>query len=196
MNTLRTFLMLVAVLFSMGANALIIKDVISFNKKMAESVFYNFDFDLTRHGYNPLTDSITRVQLSYDFSELIDDGHDPDNMDTWESAMFYSRLFDGRSYDPDVTPGVGSERLAWTKTGECQLVNDDDICVYNLDLYGNARETVVAYTDNLWLGDVMFSVEVDRVNLPEPSSIIMLVFGLVIVGWRWLVHASLYKRGF
>lgn len=121
------------------------------------------------------------VARNYDVREVVDDEQDPDKMATWEMAVFYSRLFDVRSLNPDTNLGNDNNRIAWNKIYDCQPYDSNDICTYNLELNGKGRETVVAYTNNLWLGDVTFLVELERVDLPEPISAVLLALGLIII---------------
>lgn len=179
MTTFKFVFLAVTLSYTFASQAFVITDVISVDKPLA-SGGYSFDFDLTKHGYNHLTDTINFVELSYDFSKMIDPGDDYDNMDTLETIQLNSYLFDGRINFYDINPGVLQQRLSWTKdesycqhenyhTGECEL---------NLDLNGTAREFLSVYNGDIWLSDVKFSVDVTRVGVPEPSSLILLVLGL------------------
>ncbi|MES2674483.1 MAG: PEP-CTERM sorting domain-containing protein [Pseudomonadota bacterium] len=161
------------------ANAIVITDMVSINRNLNGGV--SVDFDLRRQGYNHETDTIRLVTLSYNFREIIE-YDDIDDPSTWESTEIYSLLFDGRAFFRDISTENYTQRLSWQKDYSCQRSSEDDeICFYNLDLFGNTTEFLRSYTDNLWLLDGTLSVEVDRVSVPEPSPFILLCMGLVAI---------------
>jgi len=167
----------------LSSQALIISDVISVNKTL-ELGWHSYDFDLTKHGYNHLTDSIKYVELSYDFSKMVDEGDDFsdfDNYDTLESIQRNSYIFDGRIIYHDINPGIIKDRFGWTKDESfCQKENfDTGECELNLDLNGVARESLAVYNGNIFLTDETFSVDVDRIDVPEPSPFILFGLGLL-----------------
>lgn len=165
---------------SLNAHALIIKDVISVNK-ILELDWRTYDFDITKHGYNHLTDTINFVTLTYDFSKMVDEFDDYDDYTTMETIQLNSYIFDGRSNIYNLDPGILTQRLHWTKDESyCQKENyDTGECEFNLDLKGTARESLAVYNGNIWLGDVTFSVDVTRTNLPESSPFILVALGLI-----------------
>lgn len=163
------------------ANALVITDVVSINRNLANE-WISLDFDLTKHGYNHETDTIKLVTMSYNFREIVE-YDDINDESSWESVEIGSMLFDRRSYFRDVSTETFTNRMSWEKTDECQLGGyDGEPCLYNLDLFGNTSESIRVYTDNLWFGEGVLSVEVDRVAVPEPSSILLLCLGLAGLG--------------
>jgi hypothetical protein len=176
----RSLLVGVLGILSLKAHAFVISDVISVNKTL-DLTWRSFDFDLTRHGYNHLTDTINFVELSYDFSKMVDQVDDFDNYETLETIQLNSYIFDGRINYFDINPGVISQRLSWQKDDAyCQKENyDTGECEFNLDLNGTARESLSVYSGNVFLSDVTFSVDVTRKEVPEPSSILLLVVGLL-----------------
>lgn len=186
MKLSRALYLLLLVFLSLNAHALVIKDVISVNK-ILEINWRAYDFDLTKHGYNHLTDKINSVTLSYDFSKMVDEGDDFDDYDTLESIQFNSYIFDGRTIFHDINPGIISESRDWTKDESyCQKENDDTgECELNLDLNGTAREFLSVYSGNVWLGDVTFAVDVTRSYIPEPSPLMLfLVSFFALYSWR------------
>lgn len=161
---------------------MIITDVIPVNGQLGLQG-YVFDFDLVKHGYNYLTDTIKFVELTYDFSKLVDPIDDFENFDTLETIQLNSYLFDGRMNILDINPGLLSQRLSWRKDiSYCQKENyDTGECEINLDLKGNAREFLSIYNGNIWLSEVSFSVDVTRTSVSEPSTVILLFLGLTMI---------------
>jgi hypothetical protein len=179
MKKLRSLFLAAACFIPLTSHAVIISDVISVNKTLDIGSLI-FDFDLTKHGYNNLTDSINFVELSYDFSKTVDEVDDYDDPSTMETIQFNSYIFDGRTNYYDINPEVITQRTSWNKDDTyCQRENyDNGECELNLDLFGNAEEFLSVYNGKIWLGDVKFSVDVTRTEVPEPSSSILLAMGL------------------
>ena len=180
MAILRNACLAVICLLPISSHALIISDVISVNRTLKID-WRAYDFDLTKHGYNHLTDTIKYIELSYDFSKMVDEGDDFDNFDTLESIQLNSYIFDGRVNYHDINPGIIKERVGWMKDESyCEKENyNNGECEFNLDLNGTAREFLAVYSGNVFLSDVTLSVDVDRVNVPEPSPFILFGLGLV-----------------
>jgi hypothetical protein len=179
MKFLRSFSVLFVCLLPINSHALVITDVISVNKTL-DLGWRAFDFNITKHGYNHLTDTINFVELSYDFSKMVDQGDDYNNDSTLESIQLNSYIFDGRNYLYDINPGIISERVSWTKNESfCQYEDyDTGTCELNLDLNGTARELLSVYNGNIFLGDVTFLVDVTRANVPEPATGVLLILSL------------------
>jgi len=180
MTVWRSLLLGALGVFSLNTHAFVISDVISVNKTL-DLTSYIFDFDLAKRGYNHLTDTINLVELSYDFSKMIDEVDDFDNYDTLETIQTNSYIFDGRVNYFDINPGIISDRLSWQKDESfCQKENYyTGDCEFNLDSKGTAREFLSVYSGKVWLSDVTFSVDVTRNEVPEPSSALLLMIGLL-----------------
>jgi hypothetical protein len=171
-------------LLPLSAHALIISDVISVNKILAPG-WVAFEFDLAKQGYNHKTDTIKFVELSYDFSKMIDEYDDYEDPTTVESIQLNSYIFDGRTIIYDINPEIITQRFSWQKDeSHCEKENyDTGECEFNLDLNGTAKEYLSTYSPNIYLGDVTFSVEVDRIEVPEPSPFILFGVGLLAAGF-------------
>jgi hypothetical protein len=181
MTAWRSLLVCVLGILSLKSYAFVISDVVSVNKTLDLTWRY-FDLDLTKHGYNHLTDTINFVELSYDFSKMVDEVDDFENYETLETIQLNSYIFDGRVNYFDINPGIISQyRLHWQKDESyCEKENyDTGECEFNLDLNGTARETLSVYSGHIWLSDVTFSVDVTRKEVPEPSSVLLLFIGLL-----------------
>lgn len=182
MKILKSCFVLLAFFLSAQSHALVISDIIYINKTL-DLGWHTFDFDVTKRGYNHLTDTINFVELSYDFSKMVDEGDDYEDPNTLESIQLNSYIFDGRNYIYNLDPGIILQRLSWRKDESfCQKENyDTGECDLNLDLNGSARELLAVYNGNIWLGEVRFSVDVTRTNVPEPSSFILMGLGLFAI---------------
>jgi hypothetical protein len=173
---------------ALSANALVLTDVHQFNAPLVNGEPAGINFNLVDHGYNHLTDTITTIRLSLDFREIVETEENMENwedMSTWEPIIFYSWIFDGRSIYADLDTGLVEFALSRTKTYECQYydyVDGDEICLQNLDLYGEMSSWFVAYTDNLWLGEARLEAEITRI--PEPAPLLLFGLGLIGLGLR------------
>jgi hypothetical protein len=175
---------------STSANALLLTDTQEFNAQLVSGEPVGFLFNLTDHGYNHFTDTITNIKLSFDFREIVnteENLEDLNDMENWEFVIFYSWIFDGRSIHADIDTGTTTFESTWSKDYACQYYNyvdGEEICLQNLDLYGEMTSSLVPYTDNLWLGEARLDVEIIRTSLPEPTSILLLSLGLIGLGVR------------
>lgn len=172
---------LIACLFTIPAyaNALVITDIISVNRNASPGVI--LDFDLRRGGYNPVTDSITFVKLSFSVREIVEfDDFEDDT--TLESGMESYALFERRSHFRDIDTGTYSRQTSWLRMDECQIDEFEGPCIYNLDLFGNTAAYFSFYTDNLWFEEGRLEVEVDRISVPEPATLWLLCVGVLGIG--------------
>ena len=166
-------------IFSLNANALILTDVIEFNQQLegAQSeTYYHFIHDFTDDGFRPGIDLIMGATLTMDFIETGDGIDDPFGdflPDNWESIIVLSEIFDRRSYAADMDTEV------YRANGNYWMEE--------FSKTGITQTSLGSYTDNLWLGDVVMQIEVERgspVAVPESGSAFLLLLGLGAVVLR------------
>ncbi|RZK05272.1 MAG: hypothetical protein EOO43_22100 [Flavobacterium sp.] len=174
---IKFFSFILVLLLSINANALLITQVFTINEH-ADIGWYHLEVDFTKLGYNPDSDTINYIERTYDVREVVDNGDD-DWETNWEFVQLNSWIFYPRMYINDIDTGVYTERLSWTRNEFCQFEDQYGECLYNLDLMGNATEAFGVWTDNIWVGEFIYTIDVTRRNIPEPSAAILLLFGLL-----------------
>lgn len=187
--------------FSLHAQALLITDTIVVEQRLQNDVGVGYLFDLTTLGYSPDTDSITNIKLIYSFTEIFsednlgDEDEYPDTDDiNWlpyvnEEVTFSSWIFGWRDLHVDIDTGLTIFETSWERNDMCQLMAQADLgdedswyCFLNIDLYGNMNASLRPHTDHLWLHDITVEIEVDRVDVPQPGSALLLSVGLLALG--------------
>lgn len=199
-----SFLLLPLLLFSFKANALLISQTHIVEQQLENGVEMDFRFEFTPLGYSPDTDSITRVKLTYDFTEIytptnqgdLGDFPEPEIPEDWipverEFVVFGSWMFIWREVHPDVDTGLTIFEKDRERNDMCQLIggypSDDNMgyCLFNIDLFGNMGSWLNPATNNLWLHSVTAEIEFDRaVDVPAPNSVLLLGVGLLLLGFR------------
>jgi hypothetical protein len=202
MRRLRQLIGCAALSLSFNANAILLTNTFHFNEIIPKDTWVGHVFEFIPLGYSPATDTITRVKLSYDFTEVYsstNEGDDEDYNDPDypmsdgpiyedENAILSNWIFNWRDYFPDLDTETIIYEKNWTRTDYCQLYNseipgDDDTvyCFLNIDLYGNMNAHVTSFTDNLKLNFITAEIEFTRKEpVPEPNSV--LLFGLALFG--------------
>lgn len=208
MRRLRQILGCSALFLSFNTNAILLTDTIHFNEIIPKdgwtppNGWVGHIFEFIPLGYIPSTDTITRVKLIYDFTEiysLTNEGDDEDYNDPDypmsdgpiyedEPVTISSWIFNYKDYHPDVDTGLIVYETDWTRTDYCQFeafgIPSDDSTVYcllNLDLFGNMNAGVLSYSNNLMLNSITAEIEFTRKeSVPEPNSV--LLFGLALFG--------------
>lgn len=194
-----SFLLLPLFLISFTAKALLITDTYVVEQQLESGVGIGHTFELIPAGYSPATDSITNIKLIYDFTEIYSDTNQgdeddiPDDVHSWppspnEFAIFSSWIFNWRDVNADVDSGLIVYETDWIRDDWCQFPSLPmeevmDECLLNIDLYGTMNAGVTPYTDNLWLHSITAEIEVDRVDVPEPSPALLLGVGLLMLGF-------------
>lgn len=194
-----SFLLLPLFLISFTAKALLITDTYVVEKQLLDDVGVGHVFELIPAGYSPETDSITSIRLIYDFTEIYSDTNHgdeedyPDDVMSWppspnEAVILSSWIFVWRDYYADIDTGLMVFETDWVRNDWCQFPSSPmdevmDECLLNIDLYGTMNAGVTPYTDNLWLHSITAEIEVDRVDVPEPNSALLLGVGLLVLGF-------------
>ena len=187
MHYFKLFLLFL-MLLSAKSYALLITDTIAFNKKLNDR--NNFNFDLIEQGYNPFTDVITRVELSYDIKEIVEDPFEDDATmdDAREFIMIYDRFMFIRGVFPDIDTGVYRSWMHWTRQEDCRYADysntGEEICSFHPDKDGLFYSFWDVYTDNLWLNSISLSIDVTRKSVDEPSSLLLFASLLFLLAFR------------
>lgn len=202
MRRLRHIIGCSALFLSFNANAILLTDTFYFNQIIPKDTWVGFVFEFIPLGYSPATDTITRVKLSYDFTEIYSPTNEGDDEDynhpdypidngpiyQDENAIVSNWLFNWRDYRPDIDSETIIYERDWERYDDCQLwaseVPGDDLtayCFLNLDLFGNTSASVLSYSDSLMLNSITAEIEFNRKTpVPEPSSV--LLFGIALFG--------------
>lgn len=177
MKPLKIFLFFLMLLPFSQSNALVITNTIALNNQL--SVDNSFTFDMISQGYNPLTDSINFVTMSFDIKEIVEDPfEDHADMDDniREFVIIYDRFLHYRGIFADMDTGVVSDTTSWTPQEECRYgdyVDGEEICYFKPDQDGFFYSYWAVYTDNLWMNSISLSIDVTRADLDEPSSLLL-----------------------
>lgn len=207
MRKIKMFFCVFTLSVSFNASAFVITDTYTADRLIPAGTSEGKIFELIPLGYSPATDAITRIKISYDFTEIYsptNQGDDEDYVDMTdeEAAHFIAEdepailnmwLFNYKAYYPDIDTGLIVYERDWTRNDMCQFeafgIPGDDSTVYcelNLDLYGNLNAYVFSYTNNLWLNAITVEAEVERTTqVPEPNSMLLLGLGLFALGLRY-----------
>lgn len=175
-------------LLSTKSYALLITDTIAFNNKLNER--NSFNFDMIAQGYNPLTDAITLVTLTYDIKEIVEDPFEDDATmdDAREFIMIYDRFMFIRDVFPDIDTGIFNSAMHWTRQEDCRYANysntGEEICSFHPDKDGLFYSFWDVYTDNLWLNSISLSIDVTRTSVDEPSSLLLFAGLLSLLAFR------------
>lgn len=187
MHFFKLFLLFL-MLLSTKSYALLITDTIAFNNKLNER--NSFNFDMIAQGYNPLTDAITLVTLTYDIKEIVEDPFEDDATmdDAREFIMIYDRFMFIRDVFPDIDTGIFSSAMHWTRQEDCRYANysntGEEICSFHPDKDGLFYSFWDVYTDNLWLNSISLSIDVTRTSVDEPSSLLLFAGLLSLLAFR------------
>ncbi|MES2673818.1 MAG: PEP-CTERM sorting domain-containing protein [Pseudomonadota bacterium] len=195
------FLLLGSLLFiSLNASAFLISDAYLVEKQITIGTWEGHKFELIPAGYAPATDSITRIKIIYDFTEIMSPTNlgdadffnedDPEDLSIDmalyenEPATFHSWIFEPRAMHPDLDTGLTIFETSWTRNNLCQFEDEETrLCEYNIDMDGTMNAYVLSQSDNLWLHSIKVEVEIDRAEVPEPNSLLLLGVGLFAVGF-------------
>ncbi len=134
-------------------------------------------------GYNPNTDTLTKIQLTLDFREIEDDGDDWD-AGTLEFTTFYTTFFGERMV---VYSDVDTQRFVFVRDW---FYPDDCVDGFwvpcsehpiNTGLYSISLDVA---TNNLSLDQVRWDLHVNRAQVHESSAVLLFIFGIFSVAAR------------
>lgn len=181
---LRMFYFLLLSLCSLHSPAFTITDSrYDFKLPEGESVF---GVDMLAHGFNPVTDTVDSLDLRLVFREIIDDDA-TENYDegTLEFVVFHTILFGARmTVNPDVDTGLYTFANSWAP-GESTCIfggYDGEPCEWDPIGSGVFGLYVSAYTDNLWVTEATWTMDVTRTSVLESSPAVLLALGLAVLG--------------
>ncbi|WP_331351045.1 hypothetical protein [Cellvibrio sp. UBA7671] len=181
-------------LISFQSHALIITDV---RKDAAIREGYDgFSTDMIALGYNPQTDIVNSVRLFVRVHEIIDDSDiDMPGSDTSEFVIFYTMLFGARMH---VYPDVDNESFEFVR----DYFPGEDTCViwgmfecdYDPVKTGQFGIGIAASTDNLWLDEARWELDITRTAIDEPSAPILFLSALLsLISCRYWQRANTKK---
>lgn len=184
MKCLKLLFMLFVALFSLQTNAFVLIDI---QRDIAVEQYTSVQAHMTDHGFNPLTDRVTRIDLFLYFRELNDDSlTDRAGDETAEFVGFSKVLFGERfNYDADVDTGLTSFHAWFPPESEntCLWLDEFDQCVYDPVKTGVMGIGLQTTPDTLWLDEVRWEVEVLRREVDEPASLLLFATALCALVW-------------
>lgn len=183
MKLLKLYLLLMLSLLSLHSFALIITDS-HYDFKLYEGQ-REFSTNMLARGYDPTTDTVNSLDLLLVFREINDDGA----TEHWEDGntefvIFYTMLFGPRMrVNADIDTGSYSFSRSWAEGESTCLFWDEtgEVCEWNPVASGIFGIGVDVYTDNLWVTEATWKLDVTRANLAEPSAIGLFVLGLLLL---------------
>lgn len=200
MRYILSLLFLHVLFISLNANALLISDVHVVEKQFSVGEWEGHKFELIPAGYVPETDSISRIKLIFDFTEIMSPTNlgdedlfnedDPEDLSIDlalyqnEPVTFHSWIFYPRDTHPDIDTGLTIFETNWTRDNSCQFETEETgLCEYNIDIDGTMYAHVYFQSDNLLLHSIKVEIEIDRTEVPETNSLLLLGFGLFAIGF-------------
>lgn len=145
-----------------------------------------FSTDMVSLGYNPHTDIVNSVRLSLRVHEIIDDSDiDTPESDSREFVIFYTMLFGERM---QVFPDVDNESFEFVR----HYYPDEDTCViwgefecgYDPIKTGFFGISMSASTNNLWLEEACWELDITRTHLNEPAAPLLFLSALILLVFR------------
>lgn len=174
-------LSLLLTFISLQCHALIITDI---RKDTAIREGHDsFSTDMIALGYNPQTDIVNSVRLFVRVHEIIDDSDiDMPGSDTSEFVIFYMMLFGARMH---VYPDVDNESFEFARSytpGEdtCVIWGIEE-CDYDPVKTGRFGIGVAASTNNLWLDEARWELDITRTSIDEPSAPILFLSAILLL---------------
>ena len=184
MKLIKLYLLLSLSLFSLHSYALVITDS-RYDFKLEEGD-RGFDTNMLERGYNPLTDTVNSLHLLLTFREIDDDGA----TEYWEDGntefvIFYTMLFGVRmEVNADIDTGSYSFAQSWGAGESTCLFWDyvNDVCEWDPVKSGIFGIGISVYTDNLWVTEATWTMDVTRAAVAESSPVVLFALGFLMLG--------------
>lgn len=178
MNTNTICLFFLTLFFPLQTHALILTSITE-NVSIPVGI-HRISTDASAMGYNPETDELTRIELTLDFREIIEDGDDWE-AGTNEFVSFYTTFFGIRHF---VYSDVDTERFFfvrdWFYPDDCVDSPWND-CSQHPIITGLYYIALEVGTNNLQIDQVRWDIHVNRTPVDESSSAILLMFGILML---------------
>ncbi len=147
------------------AKAYLIEDVITFNRALQANESLGWVHDLTQYGYVPET-PYTQFSLTLEMRDL----QDAPGKDVLDRPFFMLTQGQGRSFGRVLME---------------DLVLDDGASAIHIDANGMVRPSLTILEGEVWIGRALVRVDIaDPVPVPEPSSLWLLVLGIMLLAIR------------
>lgn len=168
MKIFRSFLSsLFLVTCAASAHAILITDVVTFNKFMVPGSFVNWEHDLVSYGYDPIEDRYSDFTIKLEIRDYDDAPWKGDGPPDRPEFILYQG--GGRSY-----MGVHSSGFRYLDSGVLFIEED-----------GVIRPGIALLSGRAWLSSVTLTMDIKSpVAVPEPELLALLLFGLLGLGLR------------
>lgn len=187
MKLYKSCLLISVLLYSAYSSALTITNTINYNNKISGNQY--FEFQMIDAGFNPTTDIINHINLTFDIKEIIEDPYEDGDYDdpNREPMMIFDRYLYYRAIFFDVDTGIYSQSAMWYPA-ECQYMDFDQYgqeqCLFQPDIDGVFYSSWQVHNENLWLNWISFSIDVTRKHVPEPSTLLLFLGGIGLLSIR------------
>lgn len=158
------FSALFLVFFSASSHALLIKDVVEFNRALKAYEYVSFHHNISDYGFDSKRDRIISIKQIFEFREIVPDENL--DFDQWDVVDIYQQ---GK---------WGTQRYYYI------LRDSQDLIAECCDFIGGWAKTFLQpETNNVWLGEVRLEVEIQKWNaaVPEANSFMLLMCGFLVL---------------
>lgn len=144
------------------AKAYIIEDVVTFNRTLEVNEPLVWTHDLTQYGYVPES-PYTSVSLTLELRDL----QDYPDKDVLDRPFFMLTQGQGRSF------------------GRILMEDIEAGGIIHVDANGLVRPALTILEGEVWIGRAILRADIpDPLNVPEPSSLWLMVLGLLLLAAR------------